>query len=131
MWDFHREASPRPEGSNCFSSWILTSISKETYFPEGFGPCAPHSGSAQVYVFFCRLLFYAERGQPYPHIGRAYMDGSSVTDIVTQDILRPKAIVIDYNSRLTAYKSASTGQKNLTSGFRPGHTRTSLFSYRN
>ena len=35
------------------------------------------------------------------------MDGSSVTHIVTQDILNPKALAIDYNSRFIVYKSVS------------------------
>ena len=47
-------------------------------------------------------MFWTDHGST-PSVKKANMDGSSVTEIVTQNITWPNGIAIDYSGNSTAY----------------------------
>ena len=56
-----------------------------------------------IEFYMCRLMFWTDHGT-VPSVKRANMDGTTVTTIVSQNIIWPNGLAIDYTG-ISSYRS--------------------------
>ena len=51
------------------------------------------------FVLFSRYMFWTDHNKNSPHIGRAFMDGSSQRVLLSKDVVWPNGLAIDFKGK--------------------------------